>query len=164
MNLGWGRMLFFVQRLLPGWRLTRQRNLALLAMGLARLRDGHLTISETARSIPAHTDHWHKFKRIQRFLTKRRWSPKERFASLVQFALKRFYPGHYLPVIIDQSTPPWRVVGRCSGSACLGWLSERCASPGYSPTSKSSTPRTMHAGLSITKAGRSQSRIALIHV
>jgi hypothetical protein len=50
MAIGYGRMLFFVQHLLPGFRLTRQRNLALLAIGISGVRDGHLTISEIARS------------------------------------------------------------------------------------------------------------------
>ncbi len=104
MALGYGRMLYFVQHLLPGWRLTRQRNLALLAIGIAGVRDGHLTLSEIARSIPTRSDHWYKFKRIRRFLSNPRWSPSEHFAALVRFSLQRFYPGHYLPVIIDQST------------------------------------------------------------
>jgi len=104
MTLGYGKMLFFVQHLLPGWRLTRQRNLALLALGIVGVRDGHLTLSEIARAIPTQTDHWHKFKRIKRFLSNLSWSPAELFASLIRFALDRFYPGHYLPIIIDQST------------------------------------------------------------
>ncbi len=104
MALGYGRMLYFVQHLLPGWRLTRQRNLALLAMGIVGVRDGHLTLSEIARGIPTRSDHWYKFKRIRRFLSNPRWSPSEHFAKLIRFALQRFYPGHFLPVIIDQST------------------------------------------------------------
>jgi len=104
MALGYGKMLYFVQRLLPGWRLTRQRNLALLSIGIARVRDAHLTVSEIARAIPTRTNHWHKFKRIKRFLSNSAWSPAEHFPNLIRFALQRFYPGHYVPVIIDQST------------------------------------------------------------
>jgi hypothetical protein len=104
MALGYGRMLFFVQHVFRGWRLTRQRNLALLAMGIAGVRDGHLTVSEIARSIPTRSDHWYKFKRVRRFLSNPRWSPAELFGPLTRFALQRFYPGRYLPVIIDQST------------------------------------------------------------
>jgi hypothetical protein len=104
MTLGYGKMLYFVQRLLPGWRLTRQRNLALVAVGIAGVRDGHLTMSEIARSMPTRSDHWYKFKRIRRFLSSLKWSPAEHFAALMRFALERFYPGHYLPVIFDQST------------------------------------------------------------
>jgi len=97
-------MMWFVQHLLPGFRLTRQRNLALLAIGIAEVRDGHLTMSEIARSIPTRSDHWYKFKPIRRFLSNLKWSPSELFGDLTRFALERFYPGHYLPVIIDQST------------------------------------------------------------
>jgi len=104
MAIGYGRMLFFVQHLFPGFRLTRQRNLALLANGIAGVRDGHLTISEIARSIPTRSDHWYKFKRIKRFLSNLKWSPCDLFGELIRFALERFHPGHYLPVIIDQST------------------------------------------------------------
>lgn len=104
MGLGYGRMLFFVQHLLPGFRLTRQRNLALLAIGIAAVRDGHLTISEIARSIPTRSDHWYKFKRMRRFISNLKWSPSELFGELTRFALQRFHPGHYVPVIIDQST------------------------------------------------------------
>ena len=104
MTLGYGRMLFFVQNLLPGFRLTRQRNLALLAIGIAAVRDGHLTLSEIARSIPTRSDHWYKFKRIRRFVSNLKWSPGELFGDLARYALERFYPGPYVPVIIDQST------------------------------------------------------------
>jgi hypothetical protein len=75
-----------------------------LAIGIAGVRDGHLTMSEIARSIPTRSDHWYKFKRIKRFLSNPRWSPSELFGELIRFALRRFYPGHYLPVIFDQST------------------------------------------------------------
>jgi len=75
MVLEYGTMLYFVQSMLQGLRLTRQRNLALLALG-----------------------------RIKRFLTNTRWSPGELFGQMLRYALQRFWPGHYLPVIIDQST------------------------------------------------------------
>jgi hypothetical protein len=104
MALGYGKMLYFVQHLLPGFRLTRQRNLALLAIGIAGVRDGHLTMSEIARSIPTRSDHWYKFKRIRRFLSNLKWCPAELFGDLIRYALERFYPGHYVPVIMDQST------------------------------------------------------------
>ena len=35
----YGRMLFYVRHILPGWRLTRQRNLALLTIGIRGERD-----------------------------------------------------------------------------------------------------------------------------
>lgn len=104
MTLEYGKMLYFVQCLLTGWRLTRQRNLALLCLGIARVRDGHLTVSEIARGIPSHSDHWYKFRRMKRFLSNHHWSPAEHFGRLVRFVLQRFHPGHFLPVIIDQST------------------------------------------------------------
>jgi hypothetical protein len=97
-------MLWFVQHVLPGFRLTRQRNLALLAIGILGVRDAHLTVSEIARSVPSRSDHWYKFKRIRRFLANELWSPSDLFGHLVRFALQRFHPGRLIPVIIDQST------------------------------------------------------------
>lgn len=104
MVLGYHTLLGFVQSLLPCFRLTRQRNLALLALGIAKVRDGHLTVSEIARYIPNRCDHWYKFKRMKRFLANPRWHPQEHFPRLVQWVLSRFSTGPYLPVIIDQST------------------------------------------------------------
>ena len=69
MPLGYSKTLFFGQHVLPGWRLTRQCNLALVAIGIAGVRDAHLTVTEIARGIPTHTDHWSKYKRIWRFLS-----------------------------------------------------------------------------------------------
>jgi hypothetical protein len=103
-SLGYGKLLFVVQSMLQGFRLTRQRNLALLALGISRVRDGHLTVSEIARSIPNHCDHWVKFKRMKRFLANTKWSPSALFGQMLAYALERFWPGHYLPIIIDQST------------------------------------------------------------
>jgi hypothetical protein len=97
-------MLDFVQSLLPSFRVTRQRNLALLASGISRVRDGHLTISEIARYIPNRCTHWSKFKRIKRFLANPRWAPEQLFDRLVRFVLSRYATGATLPVIIDQST------------------------------------------------------------
>lgn len=104
MTLGYGKMLFFVQSLCRGWRLTRQRNLALLALGISRVRDGHLTLSEIARCIPTRSDHWIKFKRMQRFVASTKWSPEELFGPMLAHLLQRFWSSSYLPVIIDQST------------------------------------------------------------
>ena len=104
MSIGYGKMLFFVQHVLPGWRLTRQRNLALLAIGIARVRDAHLTVAEIARGILTRADHWCKYKRLWRFLSNPLWSPAELFPSLIEFILERFYPSQRVPVIIDQST------------------------------------------------------------
>ena len=112
MKLSYGRMLFFVQSVVGSMRLTRQRNLALLALGIARVRDGHLTMSEIARVIPRPYDHWYKFKRIKRFLANPRWFPDAHFDELVAFVTTRFRTGRYLPIIIDQSTirGRWEVV------------------------------------------------------
>lgn len=104
MQLEYAEMFHFVQSLLRGWRLTRQRNLALLALGISRVRDGHLTVSEVARCIPGHSDHWVKFKCIKRFLTSSKWRPAELFGPMLSYVLERFRPGSYLPVILDQST------------------------------------------------------------
>lgn len=97
-------LLDFVQLLLPKMRVTRQRNLALTALGILKVRDGHLTMSEIARGIPTKIDHWHKFKRIRRFLSNEKWTPAGCFGDLFSFLLSRFRVAAFLPVIIDQST------------------------------------------------------------
>jgi hypothetical protein len=104
MKLDYQKMLSFVQCMLPQFRLTRQRNLALLALGISKVRDGHLTVSEIGRYIPTSSNHWYKFRRIKRFLANLKWSPARQFLPLTRFCLQRFYPGSDLPVIIDQST------------------------------------------------------------
>ena len=104
MVIGYKELLGFVQAMFPSLRVTRQRNMALLTLGILQVRDGHLTISEIARSVPGRSDHWYKFKRIRRFLSNLKWSPACCFSSLLGFVLSRFHPGRYLPVIIDQST------------------------------------------------------------
>ena len=81
------------------FRVTRLRNLALLALGVCKVRDGHLTVSEIARYSPTFSDHWYKFRRMKRFLANLKWSPAQQFLPV-----QRFYPGPDLPVIIDQST------------------------------------------------------------
>jgi len=97
-------LLDFVQLLLPEMRVTRQRNLALTVLGILKVRDGHLTMSEIARGIPTKVDHWHKFKRIRRFLSNEKWTPAGCFGALFSFLLSRFRVAAFLPVIIDQST------------------------------------------------------------
>ena len=64
-----GDLLQFVKEALSRMRATRQRNLALTFLGIFQIRDAHLTVSEIARAVPGSPDHWHKFKRIWRFLS-----------------------------------------------------------------------------------------------
>jgi len=97
-------VLAFVQLIVPAMRLTRQRNLAWSILGILRVRDGHLTVSEMARAIESKCDHWHNFKRLWRFVCSEKWTPAAYFHSILSFVLARFRVGHYLPVIIDQST------------------------------------------------------------
>ena len=104
MILGYSVLLRFVQSIFPRMRVTRQRNLALLARGILNVRDGHLTMSEIARSFPGRSDHWVKFKRLRRFLSNLRWSPEPCFRNILRFVVQRFQADRYLPVIIDQST------------------------------------------------------------
>jgi hypothetical protein len=104
MPLQYNDLLIFVQLVLPAMRVTRQRNLAWLVLGLLQVRDAHLTVSEIARAILTRSNHWHKFKRMHRFLSNVKWSPQGCFPILLQFLLSRFRTGAYLPVIIDQST------------------------------------------------------------
>jgi len=104
MVIGYNDLLVFVQSILPQMRLTRQRNLALVVLGLLQVRDAHLTISEIARAIPSKSDHWYKLKRLWRFLSNVKWSPTECCHPLLRFVLARFRVGQYLPIIFDQST------------------------------------------------------------
>jgi hypothetical protein len=104
MVIGYNDLLVFVQSMLPQMRLTRQRNLALVVVGLLQVRDAHLTISEIARAIPNKSDHWYKLKRLWRFLSNLKWSPTECCHPLLHFVLARFRAGQYLPIIFDQST------------------------------------------------------------
>jgi len=104
MVIQYNDLLGFVQMMLPCMRVTRQRNLALTALGILKVRDAHLTVSEIARAIPNRLDHWHNLKRIWRFLSNVKWSPEEYFHPLFAFLLTRFRVGLFLPVIIDQST------------------------------------------------------------
>jgi hypothetical protein len=97
-------ILEFVEQVLPTLRVTRQRNLAWCMLGILRVRDGHLTISEMARAIIGTSDHWHKFKRLWRFVCNLKWAPRDYFEQIFSFILARFRVGHYLPVIVDQST------------------------------------------------------------
>ena len=97
-------LLEFVKAVLPEMRITRLRNLALTILGILQVRDAHLTVSEIARAVPGPSDHWHKFKRIWRFLSNVKWAPADQFDAMLQFLLSRFRVGPLLPVIIDQST------------------------------------------------------------
>jgi hypothetical protein len=104
MPLEYHQTLDFVQQIMPAMRVTRLRNLAWSILGILRVRDGHLTVSEMARAIEGKCDHWHKFKRLWRFVCNVKWAPAAYFADILGFILQRFHPGYYLPVIIDQST------------------------------------------------------------
>lgn len=104
MVIGYTELLTFVQSMLPKMRLTRQRNLAWVVLGLLQVRDAHLTVSEIARAITTKSDHWYKFKRVWRFLSNVKWSPTGCCDPVFHFLLTRFRLGQYLPLIIDQST------------------------------------------------------------
>jgi hypothetical protein len=75
-----------------------------VALGISRIRDGHLTLSEIARSVPTRSDHIHKLKRVHRFVASEQWSAADLFPQMLRYLLKRFWPGQRLPIIIDQST------------------------------------------------------------
>lgn len=103
MVIGYHAILDFVQQMMPGMRVTRQRNLAWLVLGILQIRDAHLTVAEIARAIQTRSDHWYQFKRMWRFLSNAKWSPTACFCDVLGFVLSRFRGGAYLPVIIDQS-------------------------------------------------------------
>jgi hypothetical protein len=102
--IGYHELLEFVQSIVPDMRVTRQRNLALTVLGIVQVRDGHLTVSEIARTIPGRIAHWHKFKRIKRFLSNLKWRPEDHFADILRLTLHRFRVSDQVPIIIDQST------------------------------------------------------------
>jgi hypothetical protein len=104
MTIGYLEMLSFVQSVLPTMRVTRQRNLVWTVLGILQVRDGHLTLSEIARAMPTKVAHWHKFKRIKRFLSNLKWAPQDHFGDLLRLVLTRFRMDSYVPVIIDQTT------------------------------------------------------------
>lgn len=104
MVLGYNHLLNFVQSALPQMRVTRQRNLALTMLGILQVRDGHLTMSEIARAIPGKVAHWHKFKRVKRFLSNPNWTPAKHFADVLRLVCSRFRFSTYVPIIIDQTT------------------------------------------------------------
>ncbi len=104
MVLRYHDLLSFVQNLFPGMRVTRQRNLAFVALGVLQVRDAHLTLTEIARALPTKRHHWYKFKRLWRFLSNEKRAPQARFQDLMAFLLQRFHPGLVVPVIIDQRT------------------------------------------------------------
>ncbi len=104
MLLQYHQVLDFVQQALPDMRVTRVRNLAWGILGILRVRDGHLTVSEMARAIGNRSKHWHKFKRMWRFVSNVKWAPAQYFGAILRFVLQRFRVEHDLPIIIDQST------------------------------------------------------------
>lgn len=59
MVIGYDNLLSFVQLMLPLLRVTQQRNLAWTVLGILKVRDAHLTISEIARAMTTKSHHWH---------------------------------------------------------------------------------------------------------
>lgn len=90
----------FVVDLVPSWRKTRQKVLALGAQGLIQHR--RLTLCAIARGMESHTRIIHRVKRLWRFIDNPAAKPEEIVTALVQ---RLFSSRHdrWVPVIFDES-------------------------------------------------------------
>lgn len=90
----------FVSSLVPTWRVTRQRVLALGALGLVRRR--RLTLCGIARGLDSSTRVVHRVKRIWRFLSNRAVDPREVVSALARIAFG-LRPEGWVPIILDET-------------------------------------------------------------
>lgn len=93
-------LLHFVADLLPTWRKTRLRVLALGSMALMRRR--RLTLCGIARGLDPTTRVLHRVKRIWRFLSNRAVEPKEVMRALTRIAFGLRTEG-WVPIILDET-------------------------------------------------------------
>jgi hypothetical protein len=90
----------FVSSLLPTWRVTRQRVLALGTLGLVRRR--RLTLCGIARGLDPSIRVLHRVKRIWRFLSNRAVDPREVVGALARIAFG-LRPEGWVPIIFDET-------------------------------------------------------------
>jgi IS4 transposase len=94
------RLFRFVTDLLPDWRKTRRRVLALGVQGLVKRR--RLTLTGIARGMDSRTRVIHRVKRIWRFLSNPAIDPRTVVAALVRQAFLLRRKG-WVPIIFDET-------------------------------------------------------------
>jgi hypothetical protein len=94
------RLYEFVTGLLPSWRKTRRRVLALGVQGLMRKR--RLTLSAVARGMDSRCRIIHRVKRLWRFLDNPAVDPRQATCALAQAAFAR-RGGKWVPVVMDET-------------------------------------------------------------
>jgi len=94
------RLFQYITDLLPSWRKTRRRVLALGCQALMERR--RLTLCGIARGVRSSTRVLHRVKRIWRFLSNPGVDPREVGKALAQEAF-RLHPRGWVPVILDET-------------------------------------------------------------
>jgi len=94
------QLLQFVTGLVPSWRKTRRRVLAMGALGLVRRR--RLTLTGIARGMDSSCRVIHRVKRIWRFLNNTKVDPRELAGALAGQAFGLRKEG-WMPVIMDET-------------------------------------------------------------
>jgi hypothetical protein len=94
------QLLQFVSSLVPTWRVTRRRVLALGALGLVRRR--RLTLCGIARGLDSTTRVLHRVKRIWRFLSNPGVDPRHVVGALARHAFRLRKEG-WVPIIFDET-------------------------------------------------------------
>ena len=107
------RLFQFVTDLLPSWRKTRRRVLALGCQALLARR--RLTLCGLARGLDSRTRVLHRVKRIWRFLSNPGVDPRQVAGALVReaFALRRSV---WVPIILDETGLKERAMLLCAGT------------------------------------------------
>lgn len=107
------QLLHFVSDLLPTWRVTRRRVLALGCQALLTRR--RLTLCGIARGLDSRTRVLHRVKRIWRFLANPGVDPREVAGALVRGAFALRHQG-WVPIIFDETGLKERAMLLCAGT------------------------------------------------
>lgn len=107
------QLLHFVSDLLPTWRITRRRLLALGCQALLARR--RLTLCGIARGLDSRTRVLHRVKRIWRFLSNPGVDPREVVGALARRAF-RLRPTGWVPIILDETGLKERAMLLCAGT------------------------------------------------
>jgi hypothetical protein len=107
------QLLRFVTDLLPAWRKTRQRVLALGSFALVQRR--RLTLTGIARGLDSRTRVLHRVKRIWRFCANRHVDPRTLVGALARRTLQ-LRPRGWVPVIFDETGLKDRALLLCAGT------------------------------------------------
>jgi hypothetical protein len=107
------QLLHFVTALLPDWRSTRRRVLALGSLALVQRR--RLTLCGIARGLDSRTRVLHRVKRIWRFLSNPGVDPRTVVGALARRAFS-LRPEGWVPVIFDETGLKERALLLCAGT------------------------------------------------